>query len=430
MGMKGTENDNEDNESEDNEIVFNKNVNRSNSSKSDKQRLLLSDFADEYEVMETSEDPEEASMRKFAQFLEKNGYIMKVNKEASGSEEQNDINGRKKAKNDRGNKGESSLENGKNSNDSESEITVYRGAVLLEFDKSVNEGNVSEIIEPRATEKRISSSSEEEETTPNTSGDSTGFMQTRFEQGGNFREKINIGHQNDKILYQQFLDCRLREQRELVRKGESQSQLGKAHKESKDKRNEELSVEERMRHMVQQAKAAKAKIYKMAGKEQNVYQTNEKNNQLLYSVVVDEDYAALGAHIDELLCRRIIAGEYVDFSRLIPKDRVSLEADKRLEIVSKNGQMLFQPAVECKGIGITNIFRWQQAFRVYCNIYTEIHAHRAPEMLQYSHIIHHANQLFVWENVYKYDIDFHIHMAQHPEQSWGIILQQAWSMRL
>ena len=51
-------------------------------------------------------------------------------------------------------------------------------------------------------------------------------------------------------------------------------------------------------------------------------------------------------------------------------------------------------------------------------------------MLQYRHVIHHANRLFIWENIYAYDMDFHIHMAKHPNRSWGIILQQAWSMRL
>ena len=38
--------------------------------------------------------------------------------------------------------------------------------------------------------------------------------------------------------------------------------------------------------------------------------------------------------------------------------------------------------------------------------------------------------MFIWENVYAYDMDFRIHMSRHPERSWGIILQQAWSMRL
>ena len=151
---------------------------------------------------------------------------------------------------------------------------------------------------------------------------------------------------------------------------------------------------------------------------------------MLHSVVVDEEYAIVGAHIDENLKRKIISGDYVDFARLIPRDSVSMEADKRLEIVSRNGQTFFQPMVKREGVGINNIFRWDQAFRVYCTLYTEIHHHRAPEMIQYSHIIHHANQLFIWENVYAYDVDFHIHMSKHPERSWGIILQQAWSMRL
>ena len=78
----------------------------------------------------------------------------------------------------------------------------------------------------------------------------------------------------------------------------------------------------------------------------------------------------------------------------------------------------------------TTFYKWDQAFRVFCMIYTEVHAHRAPEMLQYSHVIHHANRLFIRENVYAYDMDFRIHMAKHPNRRWGIILQQAWSMHL
>ena len=92
-------------------------------------------------------------------------------------------------------------------------------------------------------------------------------------------------------------------------------------------------------------------------------------------MVVDEEYAIVGAHIYENLKRKIISGDYVDFARLIPRDRVSMEADKRLEIVSRNGQTFFQPMVKREGVGINNIFRWDQAFRVYCTLYTEIHHH-------------------------------------------------------
>ena len=126
--------------------------------------------------------------------------------------------------------------------------------------------------------------------------------------------------------------------------------------------------------MIQQAEAAKAKIFDVTGKVTKD-QMNENRN-LLHSVVVDEEYAVLGVHIDEMLKRKIVAGKYIEFSRLIPKDQVMLESDNRLEIVTRNGQTFFQPIAEREGIGISNIFRWDQVFRVYCNIYTEVHAHR------------------------------------------------------
>ena len=37
---------------------------------------------------------------------------------------------------------------------------------------------------------------------------------------------------------------------------------------------------------------------------------------------------------------------------------------------------------------------------------------------------------YVWENVYTYDREFRLHMSRYPQCSWGMILQQAWSLRL
>ena len=58
------------------------------------------------------------------------------------------------------------------------------------------------------------------------------------------------------------------------------------------------------------------------------------------------------------------------------------------------------------------------------------HPHRAAELAQYNHLIHTAAQSFVWDNVYMYDKDFRLHLANHPQRSWSLILQQAWSVRL
>ena len=52
------------------------------------------------------------------------------------------------------------------------------------------------------------------------------------------------------------------------------------------------------------------------------------------------------------------------------------------------------------------------------------------QLIQYNYTIHSASLSFTWENVYAYDRDFRMHISRHPERSWGVILQQAWTMRL
>ena len=154
--------------------------------------------------------------------------------------------------------------------------------------------------------------------------------------------------------------------------------------------------------MMQQAEAAKAKMYQVSGN--NVQQG--RLNPLLHSVVVDEEYAIIGAHVDESIHRKIKNEEFIDFAKLLPRDKIGIEQDKRLEIVTKNGQTFFQPISEREGISISRVFRWDQAFCIFSAIYTESFPSRANELLQYCHIIHHEMRLFIWENVYASDIDF------------------------
>ena len=138
---------------------------------------------------------------------------------------------------------------------------------------------------------------------------------------------------------------------------------------------------------------------------------------------------SIALHVDPQLKVKIIEGQYIDLARLIPKDRIIKEEEQKMQMVMKNGNTYFVPANE-NGNSITGLNRWDQAFRIYAEIYCTKHACRATELLQYSHVIHLAASAFVWENVYAYDKDFRLHMAENPGRSWAIILQQAWSMRL
>ena len=86
---------------------------------------------------------------------------------------------------------------------------------------------------------------------------------------------------------------------------------------------------------------------------------------------VDQDYLVVGNFVEDSVQQRIKRGEYIDFARLLPCDRLAFEEDNRMEIVNRNGKTYFVPATEAESGGsISNFSRWQQAFRVFSNIYT------------------------------------------------------------
>ena len=158
---------------------------------------------------------------------------------------------------------------------------------------------------------------------------------------------------------------------------------------------------------------------------------NERNEKVFHSALLDEDYLLVGNYVDDQLRKKIGNGDYVDFVKLMPRDHVGTEDDHRMEMINKNGMTYWIPVADRETTAISSYAKWEQAFRVYSNIYTYFHPSRAGELIQYNHIIHTASQSFVWENVYRYDREFRIHMSRHHlVRSWSVILQQAWAMCL
>ena len=140
-------------------------------------------------------------------------------------------------------------------------------------------------------------------------------------------------------------------------------------------------------------------------------------------MLVDETYEMVASHVDEALKAKIIAGKYVDFAKLIPKNQVKLEADNRMEMIVTNGQQYWQLCADCEVVHINGITKCQQAFRVYSDIYMAHFPNRATELIQYDHVINSAARNYSWDNVYRYDQEFRVHMARHPDCNWGVILQ-------
>ena len=144
---------------------------------------------------------------------------------------------------------------------------------------------------------------------------------------------------------------------------------------------------------------------------------------------MDEDYLVIGGHIDETMQGKIIRGEYIDFGKLLPRDKIIVEEDGKMELVIKNGRTFWVPVSETTVIN--SFSKWEQAFRIYSNVFTRTYPGKSSELIQYNHIIHSIAMQYIWDNVYSYDKEFRIHMAKHhPNHSWAVILQQAWSMKL
>ena len=192
---------------------------------------------------------------------------------------------------------------------------------------------------------------------------------------------------------------------------------------------------------VREAEASKVRIFATPGNfnitdnlvdkflTQTRNEQEQNQTQTCHSAVVDENYLVIGTHLDQSLVDKIVNGEYVDFARLLPKDRITREEDHRMEIVNKGGLTYFVPVSDRECGSISNFSRWEQAFRIYSNVYTRRYPYKASELIQYNHIIYTAAQTYVWENVYLYDKEFR-HLSNFPQRSWAVILQQAWMMYL
>ena len=202
---------------------------------------------------------------------------------------------------------------------------------------------------------------------------------------------------------------------------------------------------EQTNEIIREAEASKARIFNPPGMLNNIpnegqskYKVNEAgragkviSEQALTAAVMDQNYTMVGNNLEPNLQEKIKKGEYVDFARLIPRDRVSTGEDHRMECINKGGQTFFVPVADREVAGSINGFsKWEQAFRIYSNVYLMANPSRATELIQYNHTIGTAASSYSLENVYSYDKEFRMYMQQFPSRNWLIILQQAWTMIL
>ena len=110
----------------------------------------------------------------------------------------------------------------------------------------------------------------------------------------------------------------------------------------------------------------------------------------------DDEFFHITCHLDSALKQKISKGEFVDLEKLLPKTRGQImnpQMETDIELVCRDG-VTFQLPVQ-KETKITNVRRWEQAFRVYAAVYSEANPEKAAEIWQYVHIINSAASSFV-----------------------------------
>ena len=248
--------------------------------------------------------------------------------------------------------------------------------------------------------------------------DSSSSEEDRVDTSDEFMEDLD-GHNNTINVDNFIADC----ETEANRRRQSMTASNKEVRNTGHEQADEI---------IHEAEASKARILATQGnchRRLSLLNRYNGNSAMQHSSLVDENYMSIGGNIDVTLRDKIVRGDYVDFSRLLPRVKQACD-ENRLELINRGGQTYFVLANRDQNGTINNFHKWEQAFRVFSNIYMREHPDRASELIQYNHIMCSAASTFTWENVYSYDREFRTHLSFYPECRWSIILQQAWSMCL
>ena len=254
------------------------------------------------------------------------------------------------------------------SEDNRSELTIYQNAV--------------------EREKCTSSSSEEV-------------------QGDTSDEFINDHSDNTENAVNELMNQFLISERHLSEKEKRKSQHEGEHHASRCLPPlpplSKSAAEERAKRIIKEVENAKVRIMDMPGRSKTT------QNNLSYSAVIDEDYMLVASHLDSTLKETIINHEYVDFSKLLKEEKRAQDEEQKMIMINKGGFSYWSPVAD-KSTAIHSYARWEQAFRVYLDVYTTRYPERAYELIQYNLIIHSTSQSYQWDNIYAYDREFRRHM--------------------
>ena len=214
------------------------------------------------------------------------------------------------------------------------------------------------------------------------------------------------------------------------RPGPANGKAGTAEGKNNDKVQTDSSTKDKIKQakdradqIILEAEQYKAMVDQPTGNTENIQSLNVNQGP----GISDDEFFHLTCHIDMNIRSKIEKGGFVELEKLLPRDRND-RTEGKLELVNRDGQTYFAPSQ--RDSRITNIRRWEQAFRIYAAIYSTANPHRSGEIWQYVYVINSAATTYVWEEVAYYDFTFRQLMAANPGRSWAKTYVQMWQMAL
>ena len=183
------------------------------------------------------------------------------------------------------------------------------------------------------------------------------------------------------------------------------------------------------------AEKNKAMITAPRGNDDNNIETNVPRYPITDPSAIDNQYFISTCHLEESVKQKAYNGKFIELQKLLPTPKRYRKTDEgkfgSIDVIKKDGmKYLVQNEGEEQEGKITNIRKWDEAFRIYAALYAKANPTRSAELMQYMHTIHLANSSYNFDNVLYYDYCFRNEMSDHPERSWGTTNTQMWSLAM
>ena len=120
--------------------------------------------------------------------------------------------------------------------------------------------------------------------------------------------------------------------------------------------------------------------------------------------------------LDEKIINTIKQGKFVEFDSLLPQPHSS--SSMQGFIIQQEGEACSVIPRSQQKSRIVNFYHWFVAWSIFARVYIHFHGHRVREIMHYQAQMAHFASLYVFNDIYLFDIQFRHRIANDPLLRW------------